>query len=56
MERIDAAPGSRCALTFSRGYAHTAMNADIWNILHDGPIARITGTIPGDVQFAVSIG
>ncbi|MHA3774777.1 hypothetical protein ACXR0O_24915 [Verrucomicrobiota bacterium sgz303538] len=32
------------------------MNADIWNVLHDGPIVRISGTIPGDVQFAVSIG
>lgn len=31
------------------------MNVDIWNVLHDGPIARITGTIPGDIQFAVSI-
>jgi hypothetical protein len=36
-------------------YAHLAMNADIWNVLHDGPIDRITGTIPGDIQFAVAI-
>jgi hypothetical protein len=31
------------------------MNIDIWNVLHDGPIVRITGEIPGDIQFAVSI-
>ena len=31
------------------------MNADIWNVLHDGSVVRITGTIPGDIQFAVSI-
>lgn len=32
------------------------MNADVWNVLHDGSVVRITGAIPGDVQFAVAIG
>ena len=32
------------------------MNADVWNVLHDGPIVRIIGTIPGDIQFAIAIG
>ncbi|QDU31565.1 hypothetical protein ETAA8_67240 [Anatilimnocola aggregata] len=32
------------------------MNADIWNVLHDGPIVSLTGSIPGDVRFAVAIG
>ena len=32
------------------------MNVDVWNVLHDGPIVRIFGAIPGDVQFAIAIG
>ncbi|RYD83633.1 MAG: hypothetical protein EOP84_07625 [Verrucomicrobiaceae bacterium] len=31
------------------------MTIDIWNVLHDGPIVRITGTIPGDIELAVAI-
>ena len=31
------------------------MNSKIWNVLHDGPIVRITGTIPGDIQLAIAI-
>jgi hypothetical protein len=53
----DACKATRgTSMAFGCCYAHPAMNADIWNVLHDGPIVHITGTIPGDVQFAVSIG
>ena len=31
------------------------MNADIWNVLHDGSVLRVSGAVPGDVQFAVWI-
>ena len=31
------------------------MNADIWNILHDGSVLSVSGTVPGDVQFALWI-
>ena len=31
------------------------MNADIWNVLHDGSILKVSGTVPGVVQFAVWI-
>ena len=31
------------------------MNADIWNDLHDGSILKVSGAVPGDVQFAVWI-
>ena len=56
MLRLFAAPAGSSVLAFGRWHAHLAMNADVWNVLHDGPIVRITGSIPGDVQFAVSIG
>jgi hypothetical protein len=32
-----------------------SLNADIWNLLHDGTIARAVGTVPGDVQLSISI-
>lgn len=32
------------------------MNADIWNLLHDGTITEITGVVPGDVHLAIEIG
>ena len=31
------------------------MKADIWNVLHDGSILEVSGTVPGDVQMAVWI-
>jgi len=31
------------------------MKADIWNVLHDGSIIGVSGTIPGDVEFVVWI-
>jgi hypothetical protein len=31
------------------------LNADIWNLLHDGAIVRAVGTVPGDVQLSFSI-
>ncbi len=29
--------------------------ADIWNILHDGEVLGVSGTVPGEVQFSVRI-
>jgi len=31
------------------------LNADIWNLLHDGTIVRAVGTVPGDVRLSISI-
>ena len=30
-------------------------NADVWKYLHDGRIANVTGSVPGDVRVEVSI-
>jgi hypothetical protein len=32
------------------------MNADFWNVLHDGRIVRVCGAVPGEVQLAIDIG
>jgi hypothetical protein len=29
--------------------------AEIWNILHDGPITNISGAVPGDVRLSIDI-
>lgn len=31
------------------------MNASIWNLLHDGSIVQISGSLPGQIQVAVDI-
>jgi hypothetical protein len=31
------------------------MNADIWNVLHDGSVLRVSGAVPGNIQFAIWI-
>lgn len=31
------------------------LNADIWNVLHDGTVVRAEGRVPGDVQLSISI-
>jgi hypothetical protein len=31
------------------------MNVEIWNILHDGTIVQISGSIPGEVEMAIEI-
>lgn len=32
-----------------------SLNADIWNLLHDGTIVRAVGSVPGDVELSISI-
>ena len=34
---------------------YRTMNAEIWNLLHDGSILEISGSIPGNVHLAVRI-
>ena len=31
------------------------MNADIWNVLHDGSVLGVSGAVPGDVRLSVCI-
>lgn len=31
------------------------MNADIWNVLHDGSIVGVLGAVPGDVRLVIWI-
>ena len=31
------------------------MNPDFWNILHDGVITHVSGSVPGDVRIGVEI-
>ena len=33
----------------------TGAATDLWNILHDGTIAQIRGTVPGDIRLKVEI-
>lgn len=35
--------------------ANLKMNAEIWNLLHDGTIAQISGSLPGRVEIAIEI-
>ncbi|PKV11351.1 hypothetical protein CVO74_20240 [Xanthomonas prunicola] len=32
------------------------MDSSLWNLLHDGSIERVDGSVPGDVSLLVSIG
>lgn len=38
-----------------RDYDSTTMNCEIWNLLHDGSILGISGSMPGDVEISVGI-